>query len=45
MTAAGRPRLQISADGRATVTLARPRHHNRLHREDLLAHCRRISPP
>ncbi len=38
MTAAGGPpRLHISADGRATVTLARPRHHNRLHREDLLA--------
>ena len=33
----GPPRLQIDADGRATITLARPRHLNRLHREDLLA--------
>ncbi|CAD5372441.1 Enoyl-CoA hydratase/isomerase family protein [Rubrivivax sp. A210] len=33
----GPPRLEFDAAGRATVTLARPRHHNRLHREDLLA--------
>jgi len=33
----GPPRLQVAADGCATVTLQRPRHRNRLHREDLLA--------
>ncbi len=33
----GPPRLQLAADGCATVTLQRPRHRNRLHREDLLA--------
>lgn len=33
----GPPRLQVAADGCATVTLRRPRHRNRLHREDLLA--------
>jgi enoyl-CoA hydratase/carnithine racemase len=33
----GLPRLTIDAGGRATITLARPRHLNRLHREDLLA--------
>jgi enoyl-CoA hydratase/carnithine racemase len=31
------PTLKIDADGRATLTLNRPRHLNRLHREDLLA--------
>jgi enoyl-CoA hydratase len=39
--AAGPPRLQVEA-GVATLTLARPQHLNRLHREDLLAlqaHC------
>jgi enoyl-CoA hydratase/carnithine racemase len=38
----GPPRLVIDDQGRATITLARPRHLNRLHREDLLAlqaHC------
>ncbi|MCP5270992.1 MAG: enoyl-CoA hydratase/isomerase family protein [Burkholderiaceae bacterium] len=30
------PRLAIDADGVATITLARPAHLNRLHREDLL---------
>jgi enoyl-CoA hydratase len=40
MTAAagegGPPRLHLAADGCATVTLQRPRHRNRLHREDLI---------
>jgi enoyl-CoA hydratase/carnithine racemase len=31
------PTLQLAADGRATITLNRARHLNRLHREDLLA--------
>lgn len=31
------PRLAVDADGVATITLARPAHLNRLHREDLLA--------
>ncbi len=31
------PRLAIDGDGVATITLARPAHLNRLHREDLLA--------
>jgi enoyl-CoA hydratase/carnithine racemase len=31
------PRLHIGADGVAVITLARPAHLNRLHREDLLA--------
>ncbi|MBA4175163.1 MAG: 3-hydroxybutyryl-CoA dehydratase [Leptothrix sp. (in: Bacteria)] len=35
--AGGPPRLQVDAAGCATVTLQRPRHRNRLHREDLLA--------
>jgi enoyl-CoA hydratase len=33
----GPPTLDIAADGRATLTLRRPRHLNRLHRVDLLA--------
>ena len=33
----GTPRLAFDAPGRATITLNRPRHLNRLHREDLLA--------
>lgn len=33
----GPPRLVIDGHGRATITLTRPRHLNRLHREDLLA--------
>ena len=33
----GPPLLQLAEDGRATLTLQRPRHHHRLHREDLLA--------
>jgi len=33
----GPPRLVLADDGRATITLARPRHLNRLHREDLAA--------
>jgi len=33
----GPPRLAIDAAGRATITLARPRHRNRLQRDDLLA--------
>jgi enoyl-CoA hydratase len=33
----GMPRLAFDAPGRATITLNRPRHLNRLHREDLLA--------
>ncbi len=38
MTAkAGPPRLAIGPAGRATITLQRPAHRNRLHREDLLA--------
>lgn len=32
---AGPPSLEIAADGVATVTLCRPLHRNRLHREDL----------
>ncbi len=35
--AGGPPVLSLAADGVATLTLARPRHLNRLHREDLLA--------
>jgi enoyl-CoA hydratase len=35
--AEGAPRLTRDAPGRATITLNRPRHLNRLHREDLLA--------
>lgn len=35
--AGGPPRLVLDARGVATVTLARPRHANRLHREDLAA--------
>lgn len=31
------PLLHLAEDGRATVTLQRPQHHHRLHREDLLA--------
>jgi enoyl-CoA hydratase len=34
---AGPPLLEWAAGGRATITLQRPRHLNRLHREDLLA--------
>ncbi len=33
----GLPRLEVDALGVATITLARPAHLNRLHREDLLA--------
>lgn len=33
----GPPRLTLADDGVATLTLARPQHLNRLHREDLLA--------
>jgi enoyl-CoA hydratase len=33
----GPPQLAIGDDGRATLTLARPQHLNRLHREDLAA--------
>jgi enoyl-CoA hydratase/carnithine racemase len=33
----GPPELSFPAPGRATITLNRPRHLNRLHREDLLA--------
>jgi len=36
-TEGGPPRLSFDAPGRATITLDRPRHLNRLHREDLLA--------
>jgi enoyl-CoA hydratase len=42
----GTPLLALADDGRATITLSRPRHMNRLHREDLLAlqgHFRRIA--
>jgi enoyl-CoA hydratase len=35
-TPEGPPRLTREARGRATITLSRPRHLNRLHREDLL---------
>jgi enoyl-CoA hydratase/carnithine racemase len=35
--AEGPPRLALDDAGRATITLARPRHLNRLHREDLVA--------
>lgn len=31
------PLLHLADDGRATITLQRPQHHHRLHREDLLA--------
>jgi enoyl-CoA hydratase/carnithine racemase len=34
---AGPPLLDIGGDGRATITLNRPQHLNRLHREDLVA--------
>lgn len=40
------PQLVLGADGVATITLARPRHLNRLHREDLhalLAHFARLA--
>lgn len=40
------PRLVVAADGVATITLARPQHLNRLHREDLralLAHFERLA--
>lgn len=40
------PRLVLGDDGVATLTLNRPRHLNRLHREDLLAlqaHCRTLA--
>ncbi|MDP1651001.1 MAG: enoyl-CoA hydratase/isomerase family protein [Rubrivivax sp.] len=43
---AGPPRLALDGAGRATITLQRPRHLNRLHREDLLAlrgHFQRIA--
>lgn len=33
----GTPRLMMGSDGTACITLNRPRHLNRLHREDLLA--------
>jgi enoyl-CoA hydratase/carnithine racemase len=33
----GAPTLRVDATGRATITLNRPQHLNRLHREDLLA--------
>ena len=33
----GPPLLHLAEDGRATITLQRPQHHHRLHREDLLA--------
>lgn len=36
-TDGGPPRLAVGGDGVATLTLSRPRHLNRLHREDLLA--------
>jgi enoyl-CoA hydratase/carnithine racemase len=36
-TPEGAPVLSLDAPGRATITLHRPRHRNRLHREDLLA--------
>lgn len=36
-TEGGPPRLALGDDGVATLTLSRPRHLNRLHREDLLA--------
>jgi len=42
----GPPLLSLGSDGRATLTLNRPRHLNRLHREDLLAlqgHFQRIA--
>jgi enoyl-CoA hydratase len=42
----GPPELAFPAPGRATLTLNRPRHLNRLHREDLLAlqqHCQRLA--
>ena len=34
---AGPPLLEVDGDGRATITLNRPQHLNRLHREDLAA--------
>ena len=34
---AGPPLLEVDGDGRATITLNRPQHRNRLHREDLAA--------
>lgn len=40
------PPVLERTDGRATITLNRPAHHNRLHREDLLAlqaHCRELA--
>ena len=43
---AGPPVLALDRAGRATITLSRPRHLNRLHREDLLAlrgHVQRIA--
>ncbi|MBL8340224.1 MAG: enoyl-CoA hydratase/isomerase family protein [Rubrivivax sp.] len=36
-TPGGPPELSFPAPGRATITLVRPQHLNRLHREDLLA--------
>ena len=37
LTGGSPPRLAIDTEGVATLTLARPAHRNRLHREDLLA--------
>jgi enoyl-CoA hydratase/carnithine racemase len=45
-SAEGPPQLSFDAPGRATVTLNRPRHLNRLHREDLhalLAHFEQVA--
>ena len=45
-TEGGPPELSFPAPGRATITLDRPRHLNRLHREDLLAlraYCERLA--
>lgn len=44
--AGGPPRLDFTAPGHATITLARPAQLNRLHREDLrvlLAHCAQLA--
>lgn len=43
---AGTPRLQLDEQGVASVTLMRPQHLNRLHREDLLtlqSHCTQLA--
>lgn len=43
MSGSGAPLLHVADDGRATITLNRPQHLNRLHREDLAALQRHVA--